>query len=409
MLKIAVIGSHWFIKKFQQSITENRRLMFLYFAYDSYTEAPNIVKQLPAVDVVIFAGSFPYELSQQVIEDNQLPALYIRQDVNSLSLSLMKALLKGYTLQQISIDYRHQEEWDTLTRELDGNVPTMAFPISNTMTPDEVIQLHKENIVAYDAKIIITSVHQAATALLTEGVTTQRAVDSESSIIKMVDDAIQLATLHQLSDTQMAVGMFSADSLTTQEVTQFAHQLDAVFKHEDKLIKMYTTVGKLRRFLFSDLLQKWLDNLPIEFAIGFGSGETLLKAEQHAKMAYAYKLKEQKYQKACYYVDLHQRLTGPYPEQHSRLDLAVTNDYVYELTQQTNLSPMSISKIMQFEQLNKNLPFTIDDLAAYLQVTRRTAERIVKKLIATPYLHQVGEQTSTGKGRPKSIYQFSIK
>lgn len=405
---IAVIGSHWFIKNFQEKTLKEWHSTFSYYPYDSFDEAPHIVKKITYADVLLFAGSFPYEVSKHNIAEKNLPALYVKQDVNALLLALTKALLQGYTLAQISIDYRHQEEWDKLVQELGGKVPKLAFAINYEMQTEQVMALHEKNIANITTALVITSIHQVAENLLQKKITAQMALDSHTAIANVVERAVQIATLNQVSDAQIAVGYITLKENATSSIEAIAHQLDAIVKQEAHVMKLYTTVGKLNRFLASDVPLTWLTALEQPIAIGFGSAETLLKAEQRAKDACHYKLHNHRQQNVFYYIDLEERLIGPYPHVQQHVDLAITSEYLFELSQKTTLSPKNISKIIQFDQLNKNSNFTIDDLAAYLQVTRRSAERLLKKMIATPYLIQVGEKTSAGKGRPKSIYRLNL-
>lgn len=409
MKTIAIIGSNWFVQQFKQSIKKDWDVQFTYHVYQEVEEAPELVERINNVDACIFAGSFPYEHSQEILQKRNIPAVYVRQDVHSLVLSLTRALLSGYALERISIDYRHEEEWASLKRELNGKVPTFSFPIHRETSVRQIVKTHQKNQEGGAIDLVITSVHAAAKELEALGIPTQRAVDSESSLQAIVDDAIQVATFSQLSDAQIAVGLITVPPENQAVVEKITHALDAVKQTDDAMIKLYTTVGKLRRFLQSDALYNWMAELKVGCNIGFGSGETLLKAEQHAHSAYRYQLQQTATDLGFYYVDVNHRLTGPYPQTRAVLDLAIQNEQLLTFSQLTGLSPVNVSKLIQFDQLNKNLAFTTDELAEYLQVTRRTAERLLKKLHGTPYLVIAGEQSKGGKGRPKLMYRLHLR
>ena len=75
-----------------------------------------------------------------------------------------------------------------------------------------------------------------------------------------------------------------------------------------------------------------------------------------------------------------------------------------KLAKETQLSPLNISKIIAFNKGRQNTQFTAHDLSEYLQVTRRTTERILKKLVDKDYVRVAGEEMSYQQGRPRTVY-----
>ena len=74
----------------------------------------------------------------------------------------------------------------------------------------------------------------------------------------------------------------------------------------------------------------------------------------------------------------------------------------------TSLSPLNISKIINFSNERQSAQFTSQNLSEYLQVTRRTTERIIKKLVDNGYVKIVGEEMTHQQGRPRKIYQLNF-
>ncbi|MDD1368253.1 hypothetical protein PTB13_09285, partial [Bacillus sp. MHSD17] len=48
------------------------------------------------------------------------------------------------------------------------------------------------------------------------------------------------------------------------------------------------------------------------------------------------------------------------------------------------------------------------DLSEYLQVTRRSTERLLKKLVDYGYAHICGEEMPYQQGRPRAIYELNL-
>lgn len=78
------------------------------------------------------------------------------------------------------------------------------------------------------------------------------------------------------------------------------------------------------------------------------------------------------------------------------------------MAEQTKLSPAAISKLIRFSQSRQSKQFTANDLASHLQVTRRTAERTLKRLMEFSYVKIVGEEMTYRQGRPRALYEFNF-
>jgi predicted transcriptional regulator len=74
----------------------------------------------------------------------------------------------------------------------------------------------------------------------------------------------------------------------------------------------------------------------------------------------------------------------------------------------TKLSPLNISKLINFSHERQSAQFTSQNLSEYLQVTRRTTERIIKKLVDNGYAKIVGEEMTHQQGRPRTIYELNF-
>lgn len=77
------------------------------------------------------------------------------------------------------------------------------------------------------------------------------------------------------------------------------------------------------------------------------------------------------------------------------------------------MSPATLSKIIQFSKSRQSLQFTAADLSDYMQVTRRSTERILKKLVNPGLVKIVGEEMTYQKvGHVRFmnyIYRFTSK
>ncbi|CAM5216327.1 Helix-turn-helix type 11 domain-containing protein OS=Lysinibacillus sphaericus OX=1421 GN=LYSIN_03086 PE=4 SV=1 [Lysinibacillus sphaericus] len=99
---------------------------------------------------------------------------------------------------------------------------------------------------------------------------------------------------------------------------------------------------------------------------------------------------------------------GSFPKSAGKLSLKTKDPYILQMAKQTSLSPLNISKIIQFSRERQSSQFTAQNLSEYLQVTRRTTERIIKKLVDHGYANIVGEEMTHQQGRPRTIYELNF-
>nr|WP_255551463.1 HTH domain-containing protein [Sporosarcina sp. E16_8] len=64
---------------------------------------------------------------------------------------------------------------------------------------------------------------------------------------------------------------------------------------------------------------------------------------------------------------------------------------------------------MQYSRVRQTKQFTANDLALYLDVSRRTAERTLKKLVDYKYATIIGEEMTYRQGRPRALYEFNFR
>ncbi len=109
-----------------------------------------------------------------------------------------------------------------------------------------------------------------------------------------------------------------------------------------------------------------------------------------------------------YMLDANKRLLGPFPQTNTAIAMKIDEPVLVEMANKTKLSPANISKLLLFSQSRHTKQFTATDLALHLHVTRRTAERTLKKLVEFNYITIVGEEMTYRQGRPRALYEFNF-
>jgi DNA-binding MarR family transcriptional regulator len=221
-----------------------------------------------------------------------------------------------------------------------------------------------------------------------------------------LQDAKNQAEFHKSKASQVAVGYVSAN-IVQEEAEPFAHTINATFqKLDENLVTFYSTRGDIEALMEQDFLADFFKNKgPV--MVGFGYGATTTDADRNAKVALRFAEKEEV--DSCVYILTEEKeLLRPFPHTRKHHRLKNNDPELFEVAKQTKLSPANLSKLIEFSKSRQTVQFTAADLADYLQVTRRSTERILKKLGDHGYVKIVGEEMTYQQGRPRAIYQLEL-
>ncbi|MDY5097749.1 GTP cyclohydrolase IIa [Clostridium sp.] len=148
-------------------------------------------------------------------------------------------------------------------------------------------------------------------------------------------------------------------------------------------------------------LQQEVEKTGIVLNVGIGTGVTAYKAEMNARKALEYTLKQAK--KEIYLIDGNDTLIDLMRKENKFMYEVISSDpKIQELATKTGLSANSILKIIAIAQARKSFVFDANELAECLDVTVRTAHRMMNKIMNAGLGKVYAKETSVSGGRPKT-------
>lgn len=165
-----------------------------------------------------------------------------------------------------------------------------------------------------------------------------------------------------------------------------------------------------RGYKFIPLLQDVKNELGITISLGVGFGRTAAEAGYHARLA----LRQSKELggNVCYIVREDRSVLGPVDitthKQYERYNLAITDPHLLDKAEKAGMSASYMTKLMARVSRHKKIEYTAQELASTLNVTIRSANRILLKWMDAELVDIVGEEKVTHKGRPRRIYRLSF-
>lgn len=408
-VKIAVIGSEHFCRRAEQLVTDAVNLHIECHTYAEPKDVAGIIKTITPSDAILFSGSLPYAYAKESVHEFNVPTFYLKQDETAISTTLLYVLAKEQlTCDRISIDIANRENLENVLNDLNK---TIEMPYNHVLEENEsiseLVSFHQELVAEGKTDYAITSVHAVYEQLQKLGIRACMMIDPTSSILRSLNDARQQAILQKSTSAQIAVGIVQSSDLQIQPlISEISSLLHAHWTEKDGEYKLFTTMGNVEFSVRDTNFQALYRNFPHNVKIAFGCGESTMIAADHARLALSFIQATEP--NSFYILDSNKKLHGPFPQTNDVIEMKVDHPVLVKLAEKTKLGPANISKLLSFNKSRPTNQFSANDLAIYLNVSRRTAERTLKKLMEFDYVKIVGEEMTYKQGRPRSLYELNF-
>lgn len=392
-IHIAIVGSHEFVATIR-TLGAPEGVRFAYHPYEHPHEAAVIAKTLGSFDGVFFSGSFPFTYAAPYLQN--VATHHVVQDETVLLTTLLYATLThSVPLDQLSIDLVEPERLTSILESFPNHASTPAvMKIEPSIAFEDVITFHTEHR-AKQAKLAVTSIEQVHRQLVRDGYHSLLMIEPRTTVERHLDMLIQRIRRQFADDAQFAIIRFETDDKALLEHLKVVRYLGGhIESTDDGRITLLTTRGETNNALDTSTLSPTGD-----YRIGIGYGTQYQQAYEHAEIALSAASKER-----IRIVDDSKRLS--FPNREDRIPYRVTEVAVFDVIKQAGISPVNIGKIMQFSK--HHLEFTAKELTDHLAVSRRTTERLIKKLHDAQLIEVIGEEMSYNQGRPRAVYKFNF-
>lgn len=152
-------------------------------------------------------------------------------------------------------------------------------------------------------------------------------------------------------------------------------------------------------------LQQTVKKTGIELDVGIGMGLTVYKAEMNARKALEQSVRRKKHE--LFLVDEKDVLLGPLDtERQLRYELISSDPKIREIAAKTGLSEHSVLKVIAIAEARKSYIFDAHELAECLEVTVRSARRIMNKIMDSGYGKLHAKEMAVSGGRPKALIEI---
>lgn len=434
MIHIAVISSSEFIAQIDVIGQQFPNVVMHRYLYAQPADAYDLMDEVRDMDVLLFAGPLPYYFAKPKIDQMQVPAVYIPSDEYTVAQSLLHLICNEQrALEHISIDIHKAAYLNDVVDELNIDISNWFVKDCSHMLTAENIHFDLEEIFSFHVELwkegrtqfAITNVDYIYTRLQALGVPCSYLIVPAKAIRDTFTKAITYNELAASKHAELAIGLIifhdknssygdfngmDADvSLTMQRLLlDLATQTETSIRlvGMDQFV-LYGTRGSIDYMVMNGLIEQLFADISacsnIVASIGIGYGITAKEAEGNARSA-LYHARQQP-DCAVYIASSEKEVFSPAADSAPFL-LKSEKASILEVADRTNLSITTVTRLKQFTTLHREQSFTANDLASAMSLSRRSAERLIKKLAESSYIQKVGEEQPYQSGRPRAVYRI---
>lgn len=358
----------------------------------------------------------PYIFQQLKLYDSSLP-LY---QINSRALHLYELLLTHQLQNEQKLycfDLMQQSDILSITHQLHQKID---FVFSAGETIDEIVDAHIKH--AEQGAFPITTIASVYMSLRDRNIECRYLIPTKQETIVAFERVLLASKGRQNKESQIVYGIIQFESITKQvqsKVEQILHyftqQLDGHLIMLNPLqYSFITTRGQFERetlgYKHLPLLSRFKEELQINCTIGIGFGINAYDSGRHAKQA-LYQANENG-PNLCYIVREDNSVIGPIDTtvfiNYEQYPLVITDLKLLERAEKAGMSASYISKLMGRIMKHQKLVYTADELAQTLNITLRSANRILLKWLDAGLVDIIGEEKVAHRGRPRRIYYIQF-
>lgn len=426
-IKLAVFGREDIIQLIRLYVKDKEHIEIVPFIYKNESGIINLIDRAIMCDAFVFTEHLPFLYVQEQATKKNVPIIQVAVDEYMFLTSLYQLRKKhNPALHNLSIDIPNQEVVHKVIQELGVDSQTIHTHAYGESHDIEEIVTHHE-ILWNQGKIeyVLTSIKEVKRRLETKNIPVENMVIPIGNIATSIEEAISIVTLNNSISTQVVSGIVNIRNKDEilylhgesyiQEILGNIEQILETFKSDtdtslflnnEQQFIMFGTRGTLD-YITSNYRSLPLRNhieeaMPSDVTvdIAFGLGLHALEAEQHAQLALVacQKLDEH----TCYIVNERKETIGPIGVKKQFNTATLYRDLIHKARLSNQLSYNFIG----FIKNRNNEPFSSNDVAVHYNVTKRSAERTINKLLSGKVIKHVGEERPYVKGRPRKLFQI---
>lgn len=424
---VGIIGPSDSCKKVQTDLKKiNPNLNTNLYIREKTADTLEVIEQCEKeCNAIMFTGCGVYE----AVTDKynlKIPNVFISRGGTSIVKVFEEIKSEGLKLDRFSIDVVESEILEDLLSEIDINPKEMySLPFNKEKNEMEYVDLHIQLYEAKKIDVIITAFGAVYNELKEKGYPVFRLRPTIPQIKVSYEKLKTEFALNKAQHSQIAVEILSIIDVGDSTENYYSNMIKK--SEADKIIVDYVrniqgslfSFGRNEYIVFAhkgavdcDLnykqlskLKKDIKSVGFSLNIGIGLGITAYQAEANAYKALSKSTNSKNLD--IFLVDEYNKIKGPLGSgDEINYSLIASDKNIIDISSKTGLSCESISKLIAISETRKSNVYDTKEIADYLDISERSARRILNKIISADLGRVYAKETSKGGGRPKNLIEI---
>jgi len=409
-------------------------ITIIFITYSSIFEIPSLLSgKQSGLDMILFLGNTAMKYTASQISPT-IPWESIPHTNAALLQRLLQLTLSGHDIHHITTDLQDKDLLYDTYREIGMDISDIEINITPPYTFNEnfIVQTarcHEEQFRFKKEASCITIFFEVYRRLHESGVPAvymtptlpdiyNAIFKAQTSFLLKISRESQLVIVDIVIDERSSYSPLLADEYqlmfenmnVTKQIYDFAKKIQAtvipVTETEILLFStrtiMETQTNKFHSFSIMEDIRK---NTASTVSIGIGLGKTAMEAKFHARLGVRRAVKGGGNQLFLIYDA--ETIRGPIGKAENVPGYNISDSFL-SISQRTGVSAYTLSQLHSIIVKEGKNEFTTAEIADLLNITTRTADRIIIKLMEFGYCFEVGKKFQRKNGRPSRILQLKI-
>lgn len=427
-MKLAVFGRKEIISRISTFIDKQDDVEIIPFTYKKAIDTVHLIEKAFMCDLYLFTDPLSYLYVKNKVEKKRLPHILVSIDEYSILTSFYR-LKNDYkqALDRLSIDVLDERPVEEVRKELamdENKIYTYGFGDYTTIDLEKIIAYHQRLWNEGKIDYVLTSISEVEHRLIDLGIPARSMVIPNLNIKQALIRATSMTKFNHSQSAQIVAGYIRVKNMyaikaergefIAQEIMlklqqillKFGYKTAAsVLPDNNNQFVLFGTRGLLNHitdhYRNFPLLKEIEAALHVPVDIGFGLGLTAKQAEDNAKSAL--EMCSNTDDSRCYIVNERKDTIGPLGvKKHFN-----TSQLYQALIHKARLNNELSYNFIDFISIRNNEPFSSNDIATYYNVTKRSAERTINKLLTGEVIRIAGEERPYLKGRPRKLFTLN--
>ncbi|WDP92596.1 MAG: hypothetical protein HUN04_23890 [Desulfobacter sp.] len=374
---------------------------------------------------ILFSG-IGVQVSAMARGGVHLPYEHVPRGGYSLLRTLWEMLSHDGSVSRISIDVVEDDIIRDTIREMGIQLDKIhSMPFALALEEKAYLDRHRELYQTGKADALISGFGAVYDGLKQEGLPAFRLYPSRIQIRERLDRLLDRITARDLKSAGIAVQIirlsgvkrgtgYEYGTMKTQgrfylELLDYARSLQGSLFHMGNEFVIYSTRGAIRTRVHTEHFQtllKWGEKRRIIIASGIGLGTTAFEAEKSARKGLAEAVAKKQ---NCVFMVNREQIQGPLgTEKELAYSMQASTPKDIDTAGEIGIAPGYLAKIKALVAKTGRDTFDAHDLAACLDISPRSARRILKKFTDAGFGRIKAKETAGSAGRPKNLIQLKI-